>query len=269
MIYDLQKASVLKRFSAFLLDAICVCIVATLFAWLLSAIVDFGGWSAKYDELKTAHEQKYGINTLTKDEYDALSDSEKKEYDEKNEQAKQEAERALREAYMAKDPVAVETVRTIDMVNNLILLMISVGCFFGFFIVEFIVPLFFKNGQTLGKKIFSVAVMRTATVRINSVCLFIRSMLGKFAIETMIPLYILIRVVFLGSGNVIDVALLAALTLSQILIFFVTKTRSFIHDLLADTVTVDMATQMIFDTEDDLIRYKEKLHEAEVKASDY
>lgn len=266
MIIDLQKASVMKRFSAFLLDIICICIAATLFAWIFSIAVDYTGWSNKYQECKMRYEQKYGINTLTDEEYAKLSQEEKAEYDEKNEQAKLKAEQALQDAYRLKDPEALETVKTINMVNNLILLMLSLSALFGVLIVEFIVPLFLKNGQTLGKKIFSVAVMRTNSVKINSVCLFIRSLLGKYAIETMIPIYIIVKV-FLGSANIFDMLLLFALILVQLIMIIVTKNNLLLHDLLSDTVAVDMSAQMIFDSESDLIKYKEELHNCKVNTS--
>ena len=40
MIYDLQRASMLKRISAWLLDAILLCIIATLMAFLLSTALN-------------------------------------------------------------------------------------------------------------------------------------------------------------------------------------------------------------------------------------
>ena len=39
-----------------------------------------------------------------------------------------------------------------------------------------------------------------------------------------------------------------------------TPTNSLIHDLLANTVVVDYASQMIFETREDMIHYKEKIH---------
>lgn len=265
---DLQRASVMKRFSAFLLDAICVCIAATLFAWLFSLAVDYDGWSQKYQHYQAIYEEKYGINTLTDEEYSALSDADKKAYDEANEKAKQTAEEELQKAYYAKDPEAIETIKAINMVNNLILLTITFALLFGVMIVHFVVPLIFKNGQTLGKKVFAVAVMRTNSVKINGVCLFIRSLLGKYAIEVMIPAYIAIKV-FLASANVFDMLLLFALLIAQVIIMIATKNNSLIHDLLSDTVVVDMSSQMIFDTEASMLEFKEELHNEQVRRQDY
>ena len=38
------------------------------------------------------------------------------------------------------------------------------------------------------------------------------------------------------------------------------KTNSPIHDMIANTVTVDMASQMIFDSRDEKIEYIKRIH---------
>ena len=47
------------------------------------------------------------------------------------------------------------------------------------------------------------------------------------------------------------------------------KTNSGIHDMLASTVVVDLASQMIFDSPEDVLEYKTKIHEEEVKHAKY
>ena len=62
MIFDLQKASTLKRISAFILDAILVCIVATGFAFVASQITDYDGHSERLEAYYSEYETKYGVN---------------------------------------------------------------------------------------------------------------------------------------------------------------------------------------------------------------
>ena len=64
---------------------------------------------------------------------------------------------------------------------------------------------------------------------------------------------------------------LSALLLGILEIFTIatTRTRSTIHDLVSDTVVVDMASQMIFDSEEELIAYKTRIHEEEVNKREY
>ena len=49
MIYDLQRASMWKRISAWLLDAILLCIVTTLMAFLLSIALNYDSYSQRLD----------------------------------------------------------------------------------------------------------------------------------------------------------------------------------------------------------------------------
>ena len=50
MIYDLQKATMWKRISAWLFDTILLAIVAVLCAWLVSVISGFDGYNAALAE---------------------------------------------------------------------------------------------------------------------------------------------------------------------------------------------------------------------------
>jgi hypothetical protein len=54
----------------------------------------------------------------------------------------------------------------------------------------------------------------------------------------------------------------------QIVLIIATKNNSLIHDIVSSTVTVDMSTQMIFATYDDLLTYKQDVakREADKKA---
>ena len=54
------------------------------------------------------------------------------------------------------------------------------------------------------------------------------------------------------------------LSVAQFVLFLATRKHSLIHDLLADTVAVDMASQMIFNSTDELVAYKAKLQAEKV-----
>ena len=47
------------------------------------------------------------------------------------------------------------------------------------------------------------------------------------------------------------------------------KTNSAIHDKLASTVTVDLASQMIFDTQEELIKFKEQKAQEAASRAEY
>ena len=151
------------------------------------------------------------------------------------------------------------------MVINLSLLIISLSFLFAILIYEFVIPLFLKNGQTLGKKIFGIGLMKNDGIKVNSVTVLVRALLGKYTIETMIPIFIAMMV-FLGSLGILGTIIILGILLLQIIMLCVTQTNSAIHDLLANTVVIDMQSQMIFDSEHDLIEYKKKV--AKEAASD-
>lgn len=244
--YDLQKASILKRVSAWLLDFICVAIIAVGIIWAISAIAGFNAKSERYEEIINSYSEQYGIDL-------------KKGLDENSSEEQIAKFNAAYEAF-AKDE---EAVALYTKIINITFLMVSIGLFVGVFIIEFVVPLFLKNGQTVGKKIFSVGVMQVSGVRINTFVLFVRAVLGKYTIETMVPAMI-IAMIFMGVGDLVTIVVLAALLIFQIVLVIVTKNNSLIHDALSSTVAVDMATQMIFDSKDELIKYKEESHLAQV-----
>ena len=56
------------------------------------------------------------------------------------------------------------------------------------------------------------------------------------------------------------IAILAAIALSEIVLLIATKERTPIHDLMAGTVTIDIASQMIFDSPEALLLYKQQRH---------
>ena len=147
-------------------------------------------------------------------------------------------------------------------------MIISLSMLIAFLILEFIVPLIFKNGQTLGKKIFGIAVMRVDGVKIPAFQLFIRAVLGKYTIETMVPLFI-IMLFLMGTLGITGPIVILLLIVLQIVVMVVSKTNSPIHDLLAVTVVVDINTQMIFDSTAEMIEYKKKRAEEQALAKPY
>ena len=141
MTFDLQRANVWKRISAFLFDVILLAIACVLCAWGLSALL---GFDAQYQTLMARYQaaaDACGLDmSIMTQTYSTLTD----------------AQRALVEqanAMLAADETAVHAY---GMVIQLSILIVSFGVLSGYLLLEFLVPLLFKNGQTLGKKIFDV-----------------------------------------------------------------------------------------------------------------
>ena len=74
MIYDLQRANMWKRISAWLLDAILLCIIATLMALLLSSALGYDKYSQQLDARYAYFEAEYGVSrNITQAQVDVMS----------------------------------------------------------------------------------------------------------------------------------------------------------------------------------------------------
>ena len=237
---DLQRANMLKRISAAIFDFILLATLAVGLMWGMSAALDYDSYSEKIYERREFYYEKYGFDEST--QFDKLTDEEKERYN------------AAKEEYNSDK----EVMSAFQMMFNLSLIIVTFPTLLAFLILEFFVPLLFKNGQTLGKKIFGIAVMRVDGIRVNGVLMFARSILGKFTVGTMLPILAFVLTIF-GILGIVGILIFGGIIFTQIVLVLFTKARTPIHDKLAQTVTVDMASQMIFDTTEELVAYKNKL----------
>ena len=244
MIYDLQRASMWKRISAFLFDAILLGIVAVLFGCVLSGITGYDNYNLALDEAYARYGAEYGVNfQLSLSEYDAMTAAQREN---------------LNAAYAALG--ADETaMHAYNMVIHLTLLITSLGILFSFILMELAIPLKLGNGQTLGKKIFGIGLMQQDGIKVNGRVMFVRTILGKYTIETMVPVLILMMIWF-GILGLAGTLVLAGILLVQAGMLVFSRKRLVIHDALACTVSVDVASQMIFPDQETMIAYKEKVH---------
>ncbi len=244
MTEDLQRASGWKRISAFLFDAIVLSVVAVLIAWGLSAAVGYNRWHGKLMERYSAFSEEYGVDFgMTRAEYDALQDAERERVD--------AAWRAV-----AEDETASGAYR---MILSLSVMMLSLSLFFAFLITGFFIPLRLGNGMTLGKKIFGLGVMTADGIRLRGPGLFIRTVLGKYTVETMIPA-LLILMMYWGVVGVVGPGIILLILAGEVCAALLTRAQGcrLIHDLMAGTVVVDFASQRIFDSREDKIAFLKK-----------
>lgn len=243
MVYDLQKAGLWKRIAAWMFDGILTGILAVGIALLLSVLLGYDGYSHAVDAAYAKYEQEYGVTfELSQEAFDAMTEEQLQRY--------QEAYDAL-----IQDSDAMYHY---NMMLNLSLIIASLGILLAVLLWEFVIPLRLGNGQTLGKKIFSLCLVRQDGVKLNHMQLFARTVLGKFTIEIMLPVYILF-LTFWGAMGLMGTVVLFALAAAQLLCIALSRTNSAIHDLLAGTVVVDITSQMIFRTTEELIEFKKRV----------
>ena len=241
---DLQRAGMWKRLSAALFDSIILFTVIVGMALLLSTALGYDAYVDRLGELEQQYGDEFGVDLdITLEELKALSEEERQVYE------------AADKAY-SQDP---DVIYTYNMMLSMAMVIVTFAILLGYLLLEFLVPLLLKNGQTLGKKLFGIGVMRVDSVRLPSVLLFARTVLGKFTIGTMIPVYVVIMIIF-GRLGMFGTVLIGALLLVQAILFFGTHAHTPIHDKLAGTVTVDLASQMIFDSPEALLEYKKRIH---------
>ena len=243
MIHDIQKAGFWKRIAAWMFDAILVSVLVVGCGFLLSWLLGYDDYSAALDDAYARYEAQYGIVfDITQTEYLSMTDDRRQTYD-------------AAYAALTADDGAMEAYR---MMTSLSLVITTFGILLATLIWELFMPLWFGNGQTLGKKIFGLCLVRTDGVQINTMQLFTRTVLGKFTIETMIPVYILLML-FWGTMDLTGTLILAAMLIGQGACIAVTRSHSAIHDLLAGTAVVDMDSQTIFRSTEDLIAYQKRI----------
>ena len=243
MTLDIQKASFWKRIAAWIFDLLLAATLAVGFGFALSSMLGYDGYSQTMEQAYDKYETQYGIVfDITQEEYEAMTDSQKETYD------------AAYDALIADE----EAMKAYNMMISLSLVITTCGILLAVLIWELIVPMILKNGQTLGKKIFGLCLVRNDGVKMTNVQLFARTVLGKYAVETMIPVCLLLML-FWGTGGILALAVLAGLLIAQLLCLIISRNNSAIHDFIAATVVVDMASQTIFNSTEELIAYQKKV----------
>ena len=174
----------------------------------------------------------------------------------------------LKTAFIAYEQLPATSVvnKQYQYVYTLLFTMISIGVLLAYLILEFILPIILKNGQTVGKKVFGIGLVRSNCVKITNLSLFARTIIGKFAIETMFPILLIFLFLFGGLGA-LAIVLFVAITLLNVIVFIVTSNKTPIHDMISGVVVVDIKTQMVYESEEELIAAKSQQHNDYIKNS--
>ena len=237
--YSLQKAPLLKRFAAWMLDSILVCVLAAGVALAFSAVLNYDSHYETMDQSYARYEAEYGITfNISLTEYEALPEADRKNWD------------AAYDALRSDEAV----LNAYTMVITLTLVMTTVSILLAVIIVEFLIPLWLGNGQTVGKKVFGLCLMRNDGVKVNNLQLLTRALLGKGTVETLIPVFIFLML-FWAIVGAWGLGFLMIMVIAQFLCVTITKTNSAMHDLMAGTVVVDAGSQRIFGSTDELLEY--------------
>lgn len=254
---DLQKASLGKRIIAAIFDGILLSTLAVGLAVVLSFCLGYDAYYEDYNAIIDRYEQQYGIDLqITTEAYESMTAGEQADY--------MEIWNAV-DAALRQD---AEYTRLNMLLLNMRTLMLTFSLLAAVLVIEFFVPLLFGNGQTLGKKIFGIGLMHVEGIRVTGIQMFIRAVLGKFTLELMLPLYILL-LIFSGGIGIVGPAILVVLLVVQIICLIITRTNAPIHDIFASTVAIDFASQRIFEDREDRDNYIKAIHAERAARADY
>lgn len=224
-----KTADFIKRFAAWILDNLLILVMVVACCVSLSDLVGYEEASQSLDAVFSLYEAEYGVSfDMTEEEYLAMTEAERLNYD--------QAYTALSNDPEARQGFSRVTWLTLIIAAGAILLPLLVW--------EFLLPLCLGSGQTLGKKVFSLAVVRKDFRDVRPMELFLRTFVGKYLIETLIPV-VVVLLVFLGAAPVNTALLLAALGLAQLAVLLMDHRKAGIHGLLSGTIVVDKGSLVI------------------------
>lgn len=221
---DIPKASLWRRIAAWLLDLIFVAALAIGFGLALYTILGYDNYNQTLEVAYNQYEAQYGtVFDITTAEYEALTAEEKETYD------------AAYNALLSDE----DAMHAYEMLVSLSLVITACGILLALLIWELFIPLFLGN-RTLGKKLLGLCVIRKNGAPLTPLQLFARTLLGKFVIESLIPVYILLML-FWGSASPVGAAILLGLPILQFLLLRFSSTGCAIHDLVSGAIVADKA----------------------------
>ena len=243
---DIQKASFSKRIFAFLADIIVAAILTAGIYLLMSTVLGVDKYNDKYNEIIRRYEEEYGVlfsdtAKMTREEYDRLPEQERKNY----------------EAAVAAANADDEANAAIKASYGISFSIFAGGIVVSALLLEFLIPAFTGDGRTLGKLLFGLGVMRTGCTKLSRPVLFVRGVVGKGILEAALPAAVLVTSIS-GVTGIFGLILIGIFIVAEIVSFVRSGGSTMLHDVLADTVVIDWASQRIFNTEQERDEYEKK-----------
>ena len=231
-IFKINKPKIVNRLAAFLIDAVLFVILFTGVLYLASLIFDF---DTHYAILQEEY-KKVGyliLNTET-NKYEFLS----LPAPNFNEITK----------LVTENKIIMEK---LFFVNSFSVKAPLAATAIVLFITEFIVPLFLRNGQTLGMKIFGVGLLSTNGLAINPIQLFARCLIGKIAVLGIIPVLGILYIFLNYSGGLLGSLMVLIVYGVNLVLLIKSKNNTGIQDLIANVIPVDAKETIFYKTQKD------------------
>lgn len=238
---EFYKAKPIKRLAALMIDLVML-IAITAGIWIgMYTAMDYDSYVQEFQGYIDEYAQKHDVDL-------SIPSNELQNYPEDVQKKYNEALLDLNDNKQAMASYAQQF--------KINMLAAMVGLFVAFVILEVMIPLILKNGQTVGKKIMGLCVMHKYHVRVGFMQIIYRSILGKYFIGTLIPVAMLIMKNYGVMGTTASL-IMAVIAMVQGFIVLMSQANCGIHDKLFNTVVADFKQQYIFDTWDERCDFEE------------
>lgn len=233
-IYTPKKPTWFKRILASFLDLILFAVLLTGMMLLLSYVIGY-----QHDlELLTQKYIEYGVYILNKDgQYEFCSEAS-----------------SCMDAWKAfnQDALAIQYYDSVAMKT----LPITIGgVFLSELILEFIIPLFLKNGRTIGMFCLGIAYLDKKDIQITHIQLFIRFLFGKFIVVSVLPLFCF-YLHFFNIWPTYGLVACLAFVIGNLIMKFVTERRVGFADAIGSMYMVENEAQVYVKTTEELSKLK-------------
>ena len=229
---EFNKASLVKRGAAKIVDLILIIALVIGIGTMANDLIGHDEMVNELENVYSEYAERYGIDLeLTQEDYDKMTQEDKDDYNARV----TEANKALNEDEYANG--LYKKIMTCSLV--IILSSFLVACF----VLEFIIPLIFGNGQTIGKKIFGIGYMNLSGNKINVFKTAFVSLIKTFGATAFIVSFCLSYFALVSYEISLVCALgCGVLLLVNVICAIAGKNRRSLVNLLTGTACVDFET---------------------------
>ncbi len=242
-IYVPKRPPMVKRFAAMVIDAILVIVLATGIAFLVSKIYNYD----KYYNAVYQAQIDYGVYIPSDDgnityngkTYIICTEDKSLTQDEANARIK-----ALTSDQTFKDNYYKMNLGPIIITSSALLVSLL--------IYEYIMPIFFKHGRSLGKYLFGIGYVNEDDLDISMKNLTVKFLFGKIIVNTVIPYTGVLLIIYQTGLVVIGCVFVLGVPIINILMLFLSKDQRLLSDYIGKMKPVDNNCQVYYKNIEDL-----------------
>lgn len=237
-IYCPVKANMINRVAAFFLDFVLFVILVTGSLFITAKIANFDSHNdILHEQYREIGYEKFNEET---NEWYYISEDD-------------ENFNIVIEKYKKNEIIQKEE----SYINSFVLNAPLLCIFIAMFIVEILLPLIFKNGQTLGMKCLKVAFISNNQIAVKPLQVFIRGLFGKIVLMGLIPFMGLFFAFFNPNGGLSGTLIIVLIYGIHFVMLFASKNKSSLSDMIGQMYAVDYNQTIFYKNIEELNKAKE------------